>query len=318
MPYKVNVFLQNLTQTRIFAVKSLKNIGPMSPCRMNSLLACFVTKADGSIQSYSREKVVQTCLRMGADQKTAEHVAMQVERRLYDGIPTRKVLQLIFSLMRKPKPAVRHLFDLRRGISLMEPKPEFEVFIQTVLAHSGFVVQSNTILRGLCGEHEADAIATKNGSTYFVEAKHHFNYHALTGLDETRIARAILEDVTEGYQHGITKIKIDKAVIVTNTKYSLHALTYGGCRGIVQIGWTTPEGSGLRDVVEKHKLYPLSCLRGVSVETRLRLLDASIVLIRQVQQHNADFYEHKLGLPHQTVSSLIEKASHTTQTLWQL
>ncbi len=278
----------------------------------------FVTKADGSTQQYDHGKVVQTCLRMGADPETAERVAVQVERRLYEGIPTRKVLQYIFSLMRKPKPALRHIFDLRRGISLMEPKPEFEVFIQTVLAHSGFEVQPNTILQGLCGEHEADAIASKNGLTYFVEAKHHFNYHGLTGLDETRIARAILEDVTEGYQQGVTKIKIDKAVIVTNTKYSEHALTYGGCRGIVQIGWASPEGSGLRDVVEKHKLYPLSCLRGVSIETRLRLVDVGIVLIRQVLEHDIDFYEHKLGLPHPTVLSLIEKASHTAKTLWQL
>lgn len=278
----------------------------------------FVTKADGSKQLFDREKVVQTCLRMGADRQVAEKVAMQVERRLYEGITTREILQLIFRLMRKPKPATRHLFDLRRGIGLMESKPEFEVFIQEILAHSGFEVKPNTILRGLCGEHEADAIAAKNGLTYFVEAKHHANYHALTGLDESRIARAILEDVTEGYQQGVTKIKIDKAVIVTNTRYSTHALNYGSCRGIVQIGWTSPEGSGLREVIEKHKLYPLSCIRGVSVETRLRLVNAGIVLIKQVLEHDADFYEQKLRLPHQTVASLMEKASHTIKTLWHL
>jgi hypothetical protein len=285
---------------------------------MTCRLVTFVTKADGTKQPYSREKVVQTCLRFGLDPKTAEQVALQVERRLYDGIPTRRVLQIIFSFLRKPKPAVKHLFDLRRGISLMVPKPEFEVFIQVVLAHSGFQVQPNTVLRGLCGEHEVDALAAKNGLTYFVEAKHHFNYHAFTGLDESRIARAILEDVTEGYAKGVTKIKLDKAVIVTNTKYSDHALTYGGCRGIVQIGWNSPQGSGLGMVVEKYKLYPLSCLRGVSVETRLLLVGVGIVLIKQLLEHDIDFYERKLGLPHPTVLSLLEKASHTAKTLWQL
>ncbi len=309
----------DLTVKSLFAVrKSLNNISSNVKLQGERRLVVYVTKADGSTQLYSREKVVQTCLRMGADQETAERVAMQVEHRLYEGIPTRKVLQLIFSLLRKPKPAVRHLFDLRRGISLMEPKPEFELFIQVILEHTGFEVKHNMILKGLCGEHEADAIAVKNGLTYFVEAKHHENYHALTGLDETRIARAILEDVTEGYTAGVTKTKIDKAVIVTNTKYSQHALNYGGCRGILQIGWTSPEGSGLRDAVEKHKLYPLSCLRGVDVETRLRLVDAGIVLIRQVLEHDAHYYEHKLGLPHQTVTDLMEKAAHTARTLWHL
>jgi hypothetical protein len=276
----------------------------------------FVTKADGSKQPYSREKVVQTCLRMGADRQIAEHVALSVERRLYDGIPTRNVLQLIFRLMRKPKPAVGHLFDLRRGISLMVPKPEFELFIQEVLRKSGFEVKPNTVLKGLCGEHEADALAVKNGLTYFVEAKHHFNYHALTGLDESRIARAILEDVTEGYRQGVTKIKIDKAVIVTNTRYSDHATAYGNCRGIVQIGWDSPRDSALRDVIEKHSLYPLSCLRGLNLETRMRLVNAGIVLIKQVLEYDTAFFEHKLGLPHQIAVYLTEKANHTAQTLW--
>jgi hypothetical protein len=275
----------------------------------------FVTKADGSKQPYSREKVIQTCLRMGADRQIAESVALAVERRLYDGIPTRVVLQLIFKLIRKPKPALGHLFDLRRGISLMVPKPEFELFIQAVLRKSGFDVKPNTVLKGLCGEHEADALAAKNGLTYFVETKHHQNYHALTGLDESRIARAILEDVTEGYKQGVTPIKIDKAVIVTNTRYSTHALTYGGCRGIVQIGWNSPRDSGLRDVIEKHSLYPLSCLRGLNLETRMRLVNAGIVLIKQVLEHDAAFFEHKLGLPHQTAIALTEKANHTAKTL---
>jgi hypothetical protein len=280
-------------------------------------LVGFVTKADGSKQPYSHEKVVQTCLRMGVDQQTAEQVTQQVEKHLYDGIPTLKVLQLIFRLMRKPKPAVRHVFDLRHGISLMESKPEFELFIQVVLAHSGFQVKPNTVLKGLCGEHEVDALAVKNGFTYFVEAKHHQNYHALTGLDETRIARAILEDVTEGYIRGMTDIKIDRAAIVTNTRYSEHATNYGGCRGIVQIGWTSPQNSGLRDVIEKNQLYPISCLRGISAETRLRFVEAGIVLIKQVLEHDADFFERKLGLSHQTVVSLMEKANHIAKSLWQ-
>lgn len=281
-------------------------------------MVSFVTKADGSTQQYSREKVMQTCLRMGADPETAQHVTMQVERRLYDGVPTSRVLHLIFSFLRKSKPAVKHLLDLRRGIGLMAPKPEFEVFIQQVLMHNGFQVQPNTVLRGLCGEHEVDALAYKNGLTYFVEAKHHEDYHALTGLDESRIARAILEDVTEGYTTGVTKTKIDRAAIITNTKYSVHALTYGACRGIVQIGWSSPQGSALQDAVETYKLYPLSCLRGVTIETRLRLAEAGIVLIKQVLEHDTAFYERKIGLPQSTVLSLLEKASYTAKTLWQL
>ena len=243
-------------------------------------MAFFVTKADGTKQLFDKEKVVQTCIRLGANREVALELAQQVESKLYEGITTRRILQIIFALMGKRKPAVRHLFDLRRGLSLMEPKPEFEVFVRVLLSQIGFEVKPNTILRGLCGAHEADAVVSKDGLTYFVEAKHHATYHALTGLDESRRARAIMEDVTEGYTQGVTKLKIDRAMIITNTRYSEHAIEYGGCRRILQIGWVSTEGFSLRDIVEKYKLYPLSCLRGISLETRLSLVDVGIVLIK--------------------------------------
>ena len=277
-------------------------------------MVTYVTKADESKQLFNREKVVQTCLRLGADHNTALLIVGQLERRLYDGIPTREILQLIFSLMRKYKPAVKYLFDLRRGISLMESKPEFEVFVRALLLNNGFDVQPNTILRGFCGLHEVDALASKEGLTYFVEAKHHVNYHAFTGLDESRIARAILEDVNEGYMRGVTNLKIDRAMIVTNTRYSEHAINYGQCRNILQIGWASPE-IGLRDMVEKNKLYPLSCLRGVSTDIRLKLVDVGIVLIKQLLDQDSHYIGRKTGLSKLEVSTLIEKARLTTE-MW--
>jgi len=275
-----------------------------------------VTKADGSKQLFDEEKIVRTCLRMGASRKDAVQIAKQVERRLYEGISTRKILQMVYSLMRKQKPAIKHLFDLKYGISLMVPKPEFEAFVRILLVQSGFKVESNMILRGLCGEHEADAIATRDGLTHFVEVKHHSSYHALTGLDESRIARAILEDVTEGYSHGLTSIKIDRAMIVTNTRYSEHAMKYGRCRDILQVGWSSPEFFGLREMVEKHRMYPLSCLRGISATVRLRLVEAGIVVIKQLLEQDLRYIERKTELPRETLLSILEKARHTTQTLW--
>ena len=105
-------------------------------------------------------------------------------------------------------------------------------------------------------------------------------------------------------------------MIVTNTKYSEHAVNYGRCRGILQVGWASPEGLGLRDMVEKHKLVPLSCLRGISTDTRLRLVEAGIVLIKQLLEQDSYYLERRIGLSHKTVLSIIEKAKHTTETLW--
>jgi hypothetical protein len=276
----------------------------------------FVTKADGSRQLWVREKVVRTCLRMGANSKVAFEVAEKIEGRLYNGISTQIILRMIFRFMRKYKPEIGRLFDLRRGLSLMNPKPEFELFVQVLLMHNGFEVRPSQILKGKCVEHEVDAIARKEGVTYFVEAKHHLSYHSLTGLDESRIARAILEDVNEGFTPSRFDWKIDRAMIVTNTKYSEHAIRYGKCRNILQIGWSSPENLGLQTIIEEKRLYPLSCLKDLSGEIRMRLVESGIVLIGQLFSENLYELAKKTRIPQDTLSKIVEKAKFTSNAVW--
>ena len=254
---------------------------------------------------------------MGASIYVANEAAEHIERKLYDGINTQMILQMIFQYMRKYKPAIRNLFDLRRGISIMEPKPEFEMFVQILLSHSGFEVKSNQILKGKCSEHEVDGLAKKDGITYFVEAKHHFNYHALTGIDESRIARAILEDVNEGFTLGTTNLRIDRALIVTNTRYSEKAIEYGTCRNILQIGWNSPQYLGIKDMVEKGKLYPLSCLRELRNTTRTKLVNSGIVLIKQLLDQNTFTLAKNTGLTKDAALELMENAKASARTLWE-
>jgi hypothetical protein len=277
-----------------------------------NVLPVFVTKADGSKQLFDREKVVKTCLRMGANRRIAFEVADEVEARLYDGIPTKKVLQMIFRLLRKHKPAIRHFLDLKKGLSLMNSKPEFEMFVQILLAHHGFEVSPNRILKGKCVGHEVDAVARKDGITYFVEAKHHSNYHTPTGLDESRIARAVLEDVTEGFALGKNDLKIDRAMIVTNTRYSEHARRYGKCRNILQIGWSSPKTLGLQNMIEEKKLYPLSCVKGLNSETKMKLVNSGIVLMKQLLEEEPSKLARETGISQQTLKKIIEKAETST------
>jgi hypothetical protein len=278
---------------------------------MVSRLPVFVTKADGSRQFFDREKVVRTCLRMGASRQMAYEVAGKVERRLYDGIPTAKVLQLVFFFMRRQQPRVSYPYDLRKGMSLMSPKPEFEEFIQLLLSNNGFEVDPNKILVGNCGEHEVDAVARKDGVTYFVEAKHHFNYHALTGLDESRIARAILEDVTEAYESGKISQRFDRAMIITNTKYSEHAVNYGSCRNILQIGWNTPVDLSVQHMIETTNLYPLSCLKDLKRDARAQLASSGIVVMKQLINEDLVTLSRKTGVPKQILENIREQAEKT-------
>jgi hypothetical protein len=273
------------------------------------VLVVRVTKADGTKQRFDCAKVVRTCLSMGASPAVAEAIAEKIEAKARDGIESRKILQMIFRQLRHYHPAVTRHIDLRKALSRMKSQPDFERFIRTVLREHGYEVTPNQIIRGKCVEHEVDAVARKDGVTYLVEVKHHFNYHTPTGLDISRIARAVFEDVTEGAKLGLNTFNIDRAMIVCNTKFSEHAELYGQCRGIQQIGWSAPPDQNLRAMITGKKLYPVTYLSGLTAATRRKLASAEIVLLKHLTAANPETLRRKAGISKETLDSIIKSAN---------
>ncbi len=269
----------------------------------------WITKADGTRQLFDRRKVINTCFRLGADGEAAETIAKKVESRVYDGISTKKILQMVFRYLRKYRSAVRHQIDLREAISLLRPKPDFERFVRILLEEQGYKVTPNQIVQGRCVEHEIDAIARRNDETLLVEVKHHFNHHAYTGLDVPRLARATFEDLTEGYNLGLTPIKFTGALIVCNTKFSEHASRYARCRGINHIGWRAPQDQGLEKIIEEKDLYPITLLRDLSREERKKIADRGILLLKHLVVQDIRKLSEKTKIPQKRLQELIEKSS---------
>jgi HJR/Mrr/RecB family endonuclease len=272
-------------------------------------MAIFVTKADGTRQRLDKGKIVKTCIRMGVSKEAAEEIAQRIEMQVYDGIKTKQILNKIFREIRKYKPEAKHVICLRESLSFLRPRPDFERFIQLLLKEHGYAVTSNRFLKGRCVEHEMDAVIQKNGNTIIVEVKHHTNFHARTGLDESRIARAILEDVNEGFQLGLNDFKADWAMIVTNTKFSNHAKIYAKCRNIHLIGWSYPNERSLQTLIESKKLMPITYLRNLRVSDRKKLLSAGILLLRQLLIENPQTLSTKTKLSRETSKSIIDKAA---------
>ncbi|WP_455369089.1 ATP cone domain-containing protein [[Eubacterium] cellulosolvens] len=256
-------------------------------------MTIFVIKVDGSTESFDRRKVVRTCIRMGASEEIAETIAKKIEEKIYDGIESRKILQMIFSSMRRYRPICRHIIDLRKSLSLIKSKPDFEFYIQELFREYGYTVLSNQIIQGKCVEHEVDALIKKDGKTTIVEVKHHSDYHKPTGLDEARIARAVYEDVKEGFENGSNDLKIDHVMIISNTKLSEHAKRYVKCRKIGHIGWSYPRHYDLQTMIEEKKLYPVSIMRGLKTQVRESLASNGIVMIKQLLKMNPEELRRK-------------------------
>jgi transcriptional regulator NrdR family protein len=271
-------------------------------------LTVYVTKFDGTRQAFDKNKVVRTCLRMGATQETAQAIADEIESKLYDGISTRRILQMIFSRLKKHKPVMKLQVDLRRSLSLLRSAPDFERFIQLLLSEHGYEVTPNQIVKGRCVEHEVDAVARKNGKTCIVEVKHHYKYHTPTSLDVSRISRAVFEDVTEAYKLGLNNLKIDYAMIVCNTKLSEHAKRYADCRGIRHISWSSPPDHDLQTMIQEKKLYPITLLKGLNAETRNKLATNGVILLKQLTEKTLKELRRQTGVSKEKLGSIVDKA----------
>ena len=267
-----------------------------------------VTKSDGSLQPFDTGKVRRTLRNMGVSAKEADRIADEIEESVPDGVATSAVFRRIRAQASAVRPAVRHRTNLRRALSLLRPKPDFEEFVRVLLRENGYRVRTGCVLAGRCGEHEVDAIATKDGTTIFVEVKHHVNQRRVTGLDESRIARAIIEDLQEGFRMERCPVSIDGALIVCNTRLSEHAKRYASCRGIGHIGWDYPEGRNLQTMIEETQSYPVTIVAGLTRPVSAGLAAAGVVTAKQIAYGDAGTIAHDTGIPLKEVLLIAERA----------
>jgi len=242
----------------------------------------YVTKANGDKQPFDKQKIINTCLRLQATLEQAQSIADRIEAKAYDGIPTSKILKMIFRYMEKYRPAIGHQIDLKQAIAMLRSKPDFEIFIAKLFEAMGYEVETNLIIQGKCIEHEIDVVARKENEVILIEVKHHVNHHTYSGLDVFLQLNSTLEDLKEGYEVGRNNFKFTKAILICNTKVSEHARRYALCRGLEFIAWKFPPEKGLERLIEEYKFYPISFLKEIERDEAYKLADIGIVTVKQL------------------------------------
>ncbi|MDO8551342.1 MAG: restriction endonuclease [bacterium] len=211
----------------------------------------FVTKYDGSREHYDQGKVVNSLLRSGIKKNELTMVLSNVEAKLYDGITTRELYEIVNQcLFGLSSPIVLSAYRLRENLSKMDSLV-FEQFVKKILEKEGYICQWNVIVKGECIEHQIDVVAKKQDSLYLVEVKRHQNYHRDCGLGTVIELWARLDDIQKGYKKGINDFNFSKAWLFSNTKFSEHALTYATAKGIKLTGWRYgSDGKGLEEMIQ--------------------------------------------------------------------
>jgi Holliday junction resolvase-like predicted endonuclease len=247
-----------------------------------------VVKWDGRSEPFNRKKVAKTVIRLGATSESAERIVQQVEEKVYDGISTKEILDIISGSLKQHEPAIISRIDLKTALGEMKPTPDFEAYVRILLSADGYEVTPNRVIQGFCVTHEIDGIARRNGETIYLEVKNHSNLHRYTPFDVTLVAKAKWDDIQKGYEKGVNETSFDRVLIVCNTRLTQHAKKYAKCIGIDHIGWNTPRGEGIDAIITETNLYPVTILKTLSAKEHDRLSEAGIITLDQLLNKGLD------------------------------
>jgi hypothetical protein len=238
----------------------------------------FVVKASGEFEKFDSRKIKRTCMKAGCTEELANKIAMEVEKKSYDGISTRDILHITISLLKKERPIVAARYDLKGSIFRLGPAGfVFEELVGEIFKEYGYNAKVHSIIRGLCVSHEIDIIATKDNINYMIECKYHNIPGIYTGLREVLYTYARFLDLKDGFKTGSSR-DFKQPWLVCNTKFSDDAIQYASCKGMKLIGWNYPENQGLQYLIESKKLYPVTMLRDLDTDSLDKLASANFIL----------------------------------------
>ena len=108
-----------------------------------------------------------------------------------------------------------------------------------------------------------------------MEAKFHNTNSIKTDVQVAMYTWARLQDL-------LHNTHFSKAMLVTNTKLTTDAIAYGECMEMKLLGWSYPENEGLRDLIEKFHLFPVTALSSLTTSHKQQLLQQGVTLCKDI------------------------------------
>ena len=263
----------------------------------------LVKKASGELEPFDHEKVKNSLQRAGANPQLATDILKMVESEIYEGIPTRKIYQKVFAHLRSAGTHLAARYNLKRALMELGPTGyPFERYFARLLEHDGYNTLVGQQIKGKCVWHEIDVVAEKEGGKFMIEAK----YHNVPGIKtDTKVALYVYArflDVSAG--DGFTQ-----GWLVTNTKLTRDARHYCECVGLKYLSWDRPDGGGLRDLIEKTPLYPVTILQTLSPKEKSTLLGEGIVTVQDLLKNLESIPARKRADAQKEAQNLIDQVA---------
>lgn len=269
-----------------------------------------IIKANGEKAAFSMDKLRHSIERSGAAAETVDSIVDQVKKQLYNGISTRKIYQLAFSLLKKHSKIYAGRYNIKRAIMDLGPSGfPFEKYVAEILKFQGYITEVNQIVAGHCVVHEIDVIAEKEQLRCIVECKFHNKQGISCDVKTPLYIHSRFKDVEQFLlDTDNTKGLKYEGWVVTNTKFTSDAIQYGSCVGLKLLGWNYPQRNNLLGWIETSGLYPVTCLTTLTKTEKEELLSSGTVLCRQLSEK--EYLLRRLGITEKRIKGIIKESSN--------
>ena len=244
----------------------------------------LVTKANGELVPFDREKLKASLEHAGATAELSTMITDAVVPKLHAGISTRKLYHMAFGMLHQRSRHIAARYRLKQAIMDLGPSGfPFELFVARLLEDKGYRTRVGVVVQGRCVSHEVDVIAERGDRFAIVECKYHNTPGRVCDVKVPLYIQARFLDVAERGKDGPESgLQVDHCWLVTNTRFTSDALQYGLCVGLDMVSWDQPTKGGLKDRIDRSGLYPLTCLGSLSKAEKERLLEQGLILAQDV------------------------------------
>ncbi|MBS4062058.1 MAG: restriction endonuclease [Bacteroidetes bacterium] len=251
---------------------------------MSSNNTILIRKASGESEFFDASKLKHSLRRVGADHKTSESIAFDIETSLYEGISTRKIYRMAFRMLRKHNRRNAMLYKLKQSLFELGPTGyPFEYFIGEIFKRRGFNVEVGKNVEGHCIAHEIDVIATNKTEQLLIECKYSKDQGKHISIQVSLYVRARVDDVIrKRAEMPIYSNLSFSAGVVSNTRFSYDSITYSKCNNIILLGWDYPQNNGLKEIMEQEKIFPVTALEHLTRKQKTQLMEKGIVTCDQL------------------------------------
>lgn len=268
-----------------------------------------IIKQSGNIVEFNRDKLKSSLLKSGANKLVVEEVLSTIDKELYEGITTKKIYKLAFSLLKKSSNSTAARYNLRAAIQMLGPAGFFfEKYIARLFISEGYLAQTNLFLSGKCVGHEVDIAIMKNNIIEMIECKFHAGRETNSDVKIPMYILSRFNDLKDRDHLIYTKNdKITACWIVTNNRFTSDAVAFANCMGLKLLSWDYPEKTSLRRKIDNENLYPITCLTTLNLAEKDKLMVHDIILALEVLD-NLEIL-NKIGLSSNRIKNVIKEVS---------